>query len=192
MKTLVLLFKFHIQHSFHLWYHLKEKVKLKQKQYKNYYTFTQVLHQGQDVQKIIRQLKRDLHKTDKKAFIICFEVINKDINLDNFSKCPHYGSLHLHCLIYTDKKINIKNIKNTEVKQNCLKNKDRYKIQKSEKFLDYIFSKHQIFKIYNNNVKKRVKKTTKSYVFFTYTTNICFNFIKLSYKGQAVYKYTFF
>jgi len=189
LKTLILPSKLHIQHSLHLLYHLKKKLKFKQKQYKNYYSFTQILHDGQDAKKIIKKLKRDLHKVDKRAFIICFEVINRDIDLNHFSKCQHYGSLHLHCLIYTDNEINIDNIKNREVKQNFLKNKDKYRIQKSEKFLDYIFAKHQIFSIYDNNVKKRVKKLTKSYVFCTHSTNMCFNFIKLRYKGQAVCKY---
>lgn len=189
MKTLVIPSKFHIQHSLHLLYYLKEKVKAKQKQYKNYYSFTQILHNGQDAQKIISKLKRDLYKVDKRAFIICFKVINRDDISDYFFKCEHYGAVHLHCLIYTDNEINIDNIKNKEVKQNKLKNKEEYTIQDSTKFIDYIFHKHTIFKIFHNNVKKTLKKSTKFAVLFTYTTNMCFKLIKLRYKGQAVYKY---
>ena len=185
LKTLIIPSNLHIQHSLHLLYHLKEKVKLKQKQYKNYYSFTLVLKAENNPQHVIKQLKKDLHKVDKQAFIICFEVINRDLDLDHFSKCPHFGAIHLHCLIYTDNEININKIKNRKVKQNCLKNKDRYQVQKSEKFLDYIFAKHQIFNIYHNNVIK----LTKSYVFFTYSTNMCFNFIKQLYKGKATHKY---
>ena len=193
LQILTITSKFTIVHNFTMLYHFKQKVKAKQLQYKNYYSFTQILHKGQDAKKIMKKLKKDLHKADKNAFCLFFEVENRDDTETIFFTSKHRGGVrHIHGLIYTDYEIDIKDIHNPTVKSNYLKNKEEYAIQDSTKFIDYIFHKHTIFNIFHNNVKKLLKKSTKFAVLFTYTTNMCFKLIKLRYKGQAVYKYTIY
>lgn len=190
MKALALPTNFKTKHSLYLLHSLKEKLTIKQSQYKNYYTFTQILHSEQDPQKVIKQLKKNLYKIDKKAFIMAFEVINKEEVKEIFFKTnKHYGVLHLHCLIYSDKQIDVNNLKNAKVKQNFLKSKEEYEQKDSTIFLDYIFTKHHIYKIYHNSTTKTKKIKAKIYTIFTYLSSLWANLIQLRYKGQGVLKY---
>lgn len=132
---------------------LKQKISKKQSKYKNYYSFTILLNKNQDSQAVMQKFKKDLYKIDKEAFAIMFEVENIDKD-DFFYTCQHSGILHLHGLIFTNKdNIDIEKIKNNEAISNKLKHKDEYKKKDSTLFIDYIFHKHKIFRIYHNQSK---------------------------------------
>ena len=174
LKTLTFSAKFKINHSFILLYHLKQKVKAKQEQFKNYYSFTLLLHDGQDAQEIMRRFKSDLYRADKNAFALFFEVVNRDKADTIFFTCQHKGIRHLHGLIFADKEIDISDIKNSQVRSNKLKSKDEYEVQDATLFIDYIFHKHHIFRIYHNHIK--VKQPIKLAISNIISKNSSFNF----------------
>ena len=180
VKTLIIPSKFNIRHSLHLLYHFKQKVIAKQEQYKNYYSFTLLLHDEQNAQDIMNKFKSDLKKIDNNAFALFFEAENRDSADTIFSTSNHKGIRHIHGLIFTDKEIDILDIKNSQARSNKLKHKSEYKIQDATRLIDYIFHNHQIFKIFYYQFK--AIKPIKLAIFSIYSNCTSFNFPQIKQK----------
>ena len=109
-----------------------------------------------------------------------FEVENRDSADTIFSSTKHAGIRHLHGLIFSDKEINILDIKNSQVRSNKLKHKSEYEIQDATLLIDYIFHMHQLFKIFHNHIK--AIKPIKLAIFAIYSSSTSFNISQIKYK----------